>query len=130
MRSRIAEICGDEARNLIWALSIRFLHKILRVEAAHRISFQFTIYDTADSRSVIKGLVKEYGLDEKKYKPNQVFSRISQAKNALLTYDIYQEDPEIQSEDLSSGRPKTGFLLRNTLKSATNQVRWISTIYW
>ena len=91
--------------------------RILRVEG-QRIGYpsNFTIYDTADSRSVIKGLVKQYGLDEKKYKPNQVFSRISQAKNSLLTYDIYQEDPEIQSEDLSSGRPKTGFLFEQYVK--------------
>lgn len=117
MRSRIAQICGDEARNLYMGTFHSVFARILRVEG-QRIGYpsNFTIYDTADSRSVIKGLVKQYGLDEKKYKPNQVFSRISQAKNSLLTYDIYQEDPEIQSEDLSSGRPKTGFLFEQYVK--------------
>ena len=117
MRSRITQICGDEARNLYMGTFHSVFARILRVEG-QRIGYpsNFTIYDTADSRSVIKGLVKQYGMDEKKYKPNQVFSRISQAKNSLLTYDIYQKDPEIQSEDLSSGRPKTGFLFEQYVK--------------
>ena len=81
MRSRIAQICGDEARNLYMGTFHSVFARILRVEG-QRIGYpsNFTIYDTADSRSVIKDWSSNM-VWTKKYKPNQVFSRISQAKS-------------------------------------------------
>src|SRR4030088_1396505 len=86
MKERIEKILGNsEARNLYIGTFHSVFARILRAEA-HRIGYpnNFTIYDTDDSRSVLKSVIGELNLDDKHYKPNVVLSRISGAKNALV----------------------------------------------
>ncbi len=109
MRHRIEQISGTNARSLFMGTFHSVFAKILRIEA-QRIGFpsNFTIYDTEDSRSLIKTIIREKNLDEKIYKPNQVQYRISSAKNALITADEYLLDAELRKEDLEMRRPETG----------------------
>ena len=107
MKERIEKILGNnEARNLYIGTFHSVFARILRAEA-HRIGFpnNFTIYDTDDSRSVIKTVVNELNLDDKHYKPNIVHNRISQAKNALVGPADYAQDYYIQQEDMRANRP-------------------------
>ncbi len=111
MRWRIEQITGSEARNIWMGTFHSIFARILRYEA-EKIGFpqNFTIYDTYDSRSLLKQIIREQNLDEKLYKPNIVHNRISKAKNSLISPKDYQKDIEITSEDESSGRPKLGEL--------------------
>lgn len=107
MKERIERILGNaEARNLYIGTFHSVFARILRAEA-HRIGYpnSFTIYDTDDSRSVIKTVVNELNLDDKHYKPNVVGSRISSAKNALVGPAEYVTDYYIQQEDMRANRP-------------------------
>lgn len=106
MKNRIATVVGTEAKNLWMGTFHSVFAKILRVEAEH-IGYpkDFTIYDTDDSKSLIKTLLKEFQLDEKLYKPGIVYNRISNAKNSLITSDKYKNIPELLEADNSSGRP-------------------------
>jgi len=108
MRQRIEKIAGTNARNLYMGTFHSVFARILRVDA-QKIGYpsNFTIYDTDDSRSLIKTIIKEQGLDDKIYKPNQIQWRISAAKNALITPQQYAEDPELLSEDRDQRRPAT-----------------------
>ena len=83
--------------------------RILRAEA-EKLGYpqSFTIYDTDDSRSVIKAVINDMGLDDKHYKPNVVHNRISSAKNALVGPAEYALDTFIQQEDARSNRPAIG----------------------
>lgn len=106
MKERIERILGNaEARNLYIGTFHSVFARILRAEA-HRIGYpnSFTIYDTDDSRSVIKTVVNELNLDDKHYKPNVVGSRISSAKNALVGPAEYATDYYIQQEDMRANR--------------------------
>jgi DNA helicase-2/ATP-dependent DNA helicase PcrA len=110
MKERIEKILGNqEARNLYIGTFHSVFARILRSEAT-RIGYpaNFTIYDTDDSRSVIKAVMQEMGIDDKTYKPNIVHNRISAAKNALVTADEYVQDTFLQQEDQRANRPKTG----------------------
>lgn len=109
MRSRIEKIAGTDARSLYMGTFHSVFARILRVEA-QRIGYpsNFTIYDTEDSRSLIKTIIKEQNLDDKIYKPNQIQYRISAMKNALVMPDAYMQDPELLAEDRSTRRPQTG----------------------
>ncbi len=107
MKERIEKILGNaEARNLYIGTFHSVFARLLRTEA-HRLGYpsNFTIYDTDDSRSVIKTVVNELNLDDKHYKPNVVGSRISAAKNALMTPAEYALDHYIQQEDMRANRP-------------------------
>ena len=107
MKERIEKILGNnEARNLYIGTFHSVFARILRAEAP-RIGYpnNFTIYDTEDSRSVIKTVVNELNLDDKLYKPNVAHNRISSAKNALVGADEYANDHYIQQEDMRSNRP-------------------------
>ena len=86
MRNRIMQICGHEARNLWMGTFHSVFAKILRIEA-DRLNYptSFTIYDTDDSKSLIKAIIKEMQLDDKVYKPNIIYNRVSNAKNNLST---------------------------------------------
>ncbi|MCU0387588.1 MAG: UvrD-helicase domain-containing protein [Chitinophagaceae bacterium] len=110
MKERITHLLGGtEARNLYIGTFHSVFARVLRGEA-HHIGYpnSFTIYDTDDSRSVIKSIVKELNLDDKLYKPNVVGNRISAAKNALISPREYIEDSFIQQEDLRQNRPQIG----------------------
>jgi DNA helicase-2/ATP-dependent DNA helicase PcrA len=113
MRHRIEKLAGTQARSLFMGTFHSVFAKILRVEAP-RIGYpsNFTIYDTEDSRSLIKSIIKERNLDDKIYKPNQIQYRISSAKNALITADDYLHDAELTSEDRIAKRPETGAIYK------------------
>ena len=94
MRHRIEGVVGSEARNLWMGTFHSVFARILRAEA-DRLGYpsNFTIYDTDDSKSLIKTIVKEFNLDDKVYKPNVVFNRISGAKNRLVSWREYINNP-------------------------------------
>ncbi len=109
MRERIESVVGPEARNLWMGTFHSVFAKLLRYEA-HRLGYpsNFTIYDTDDSKSLIKSILKEMELDDKVYKPSMVLSRISSAKNNLISPDGYAQDAEIKDNDASAQRPLMG----------------------
>jgi DNA helicase-2/ATP-dependent DNA helicase PcrA len=108
MRHRIEALVGPPAKSLWMGTFHSVFAKILRTEAP-RINYpsNFTIYDSDDSKSLIRSILKEMGLDDKTYKPNQILARISSAKNRLIGWEQYSRDPELVLEDESSGRPQT-----------------------
>lgn len=109
MRERISKVVGAEARNIWMGTFHSVFAKILRVEA-DKIGYpnNFTIYDTDDSKSVIRAILKELQLDDKLYAANFVFNRISSAKNNLISWGEYQANEQIQAEDLQNKRPLIG----------------------
>lgn len=111
MRHRIQSIIGPEAKNLWMGTFHSVFARILRVEAT-KIGYpsNFTIYDTDDSKNLLKNIIKEEELDPKLYKPGFVLNRISSAKNSFIKPKQYIENEEIMSEDYASGRPKLGEL--------------------
>lgn len=107
MKERVEKILGNsEARNLYIGTFHSVFARILRGEA-YRLGYpnNFTIYDTDDSRSVIKTVINELNLDDKHYKPSVVGNRISSAKNALVGAGEYANDYYIQQEDMRANRP-------------------------
>ncbi len=111
MRERISKIVGSEARNLFMGTFHSVFARILRVEAP-RLGFpsNFTIYDTVDAKSVIKNIIKAQGLNDKIYKVNHVYNRISSAKNALITSQQYAQNQDMIGEDASTGKPKLSLI--------------------
>ncbi len=110
MKERVEKILGNhEARNLYIGTFHSVFARILRVEA-DKIGYprDFTIYDTDDAKSVVKTVVNEMDLDDKHYKPNIVYNRISSAKNALVGPAEYRNDYAIQQEDMRANRPAIG----------------------
>ena len=110
MKQRISSMVGDDKARNIWMGTFHSVFaRILRVEH-EKIGFpsNFTIYDTQDSKSLIKTIVKEKKLDDKLYKPGIIYNRISAAKNSLISPENYLNDSEIISTDRSTGRPKIG----------------------
>ena len=109
MKDRIESIAGTEARSLWMGTFHSIFARILRSEG-NRIGYpsNFIIYDTQDSKALIKSIVKELNLDPKLYKDNIVYNRISNAKNRLISYLEYNKNPIFQEEDISSLRPKIG----------------------
>ena len=110
MKERIGKLVGqDLAQHLYMGTFHSIFSRILRSEAQH-IGFtnNFTIYDETDSRSLIKTIVKELGLDEKAYKPASVHSRISMAKNNLMSAENYARDKELYQADQRAKMPRVG----------------------
>jgi DNA helicase II / ATP-dependent DNA helicase PcrA len=110
MRERIEKILGNsEARNLYVGTFHSVFARILRSEAP-KIGYpnSFTIYDTDDAKSVVKTVVNELNLDDKQYKPNIIYNRISSAKNSLVGPDEYITDWALQQEDSRNNRPQIG----------------------
>lgn len=107
MRTRIEALVGPAARSLWMGTFHSIFAKILRYEA-EKINYppNFTIYDTDDSKSLIRSILKEMNLDDKTYKPNQVLGRISSAKNRLISWQQYAQDAELVLEDEASGKPQ------------------------
>ena len=107
MKERVEKILGNtEARNLYIGTFHSVFARILRAEAG-KLGYpqSFTIYDTDDSRSVLKAVINDMGLDDKHYKPNVVHNRISSAKNALIGPAEYALDTFIKQEDARANRP-------------------------
>ena len=109
MKERIAAKVGERAASMLWMGTFHSVFsKILRREA-HLLGFtpQFTIYDQSDSRSLVKSIIKEMGLDEKIYKPNVVAERISGAKSALVSPRDYENDGGLRGDDVRARIPST-----------------------
>ena len=107
MKERIARQVGPERARHLWMGTFHSMFlRILHVEAGH-IGFtsQFTIYDTADSKSLIRSIIKEMGLDEKVYKPGMVQARISNAKNHLVSPAGYANNKEAYEGDRAAKVP-------------------------
>ena len=114
MKERIGKVIGgNESRNIWMGTFHSVFARILRTEA-HHIGYpqNFTIYDTQDSKNLIKSIVKEFGLDDKLYKVGIVYNRISSAKNNLISAQNYLQNAELMGDDRSSGRPKIGELYK------------------
>ena len=111
MRKRIESVVGTDARNLWMGTFHSVFARILRAEA-HHIGFErnFTIYDTEDSKSLIRTIVKEQGLDDKVYKANVVLNRISGAKNRMVSYQEYNNNPIYKADDEAYMKPEMGKL--------------------
>lgn len=111
MRGRITSVVGPEAKNIWMGTFHSVFAKILRVEA-EKIGYpsNFTIYDTDDSKSLLRAILKEMQLDDKLYNANFVYNRISSAKNNLISAAEYQKNAQIQADDNSSGRSKLGLI--------------------
>lgn len=109
MKERIEGIAGSETRNLWMGTFHSVFARILRNEASVLgYPYNFTIYDTLDTKSLIKSIVKELKLDEKVYKPGLVYNRISAAKNNLLSASAYNKDEKILAEDKIMAKPRLG----------------------
>lgn len=117
MRERIMKVVGAEAKNIWMGTFHSVFSKILRVEA-EKIGYpsNFTIYDTDDSKSLIRTILREMQLDDKLYNPNFVYNRISSAKNNLVSHTEYMQNPEIQAEDISNKRPLLGVIYETYTK--------------
>ena len=110
MKERIGKLVGNDlAQHLYMGTFHSIFSRILRVEAEH-IGFNnnFTIYDESDSRSLIKAIVKEMGLDDKKYKPAAVHAKISMAKNNLMSAAAYESDAAIFEQNKRAQMPEVG----------------------
>ncbi len=107
MKDRITSIVGNNGKNLWMGTFHSVFAKILRIEA-QKIGFpsNFTIYDAEDSKSLLKDIIRELGLDEKIYKPALVYNRISAAKNMLISSQAYSLNERIMSEDKLSAKPR------------------------
>ena len=113
MKERIARQVGDRARYLWMGTFHSIFSRILRMES-QTIGFtsNFTIYDSSDSKSLIKSIVKEMQLDDKVYKPGMIQSRISNAKNRLILPDAYAADGNIYRSDMDAKVPATRDIYR------------------
>ena len=110
MKGRIAsQVSGSEARNIWMGTFHSIFARILRTES-EKLGYpsNFTIYDSQDSKNLIKAIVKELGLDDKIYKPNIISNRISNAKNNLVSAKAYLNNTTIQADDRQSAKPKLG----------------------
>lgn len=119
MKERIAAITGDQTARRLWMGTFHSIFsRILRYEAEH-IGYpsNFTIYDTTDSKSLLKAIIKEMQLDDKVYRLGMVQSRISNAKNALVTWKAYEQSKELMQHDIDSKVP----LLREIYKRYQNR---------
>ena len=114
MRNRIEGVVGHEARNIWMGTFHSIFARILRAEGP-KLGYpgNFTIYDTEDSKSLIKSIIKEKGLDDKVYKPNSVLNRISAAKNRLVSWQEYLNNPIYRADDESAMKPEVGNIYRS-----------------
>ena len=110
MKERIGKLVGNDlAQHLYMGTFHSIFSRILRAEAEHiGFSNNFTIYDESDSRSLIKAIVKEMGLDDKKYKPAAVHAKISMAKNNLMSAAAYESDAAIFEQNKRAQMPEVG----------------------
>ena len=113
MKERISRQVGERARYLWMGTFHSIFSRILRTEAqAIGFSSNFTIYDASDSKSLIKSIIKEMQLDDKTYKPGSIQSRISNAKNHLVSPDAYASNPEVIKADRDAKVPATHEIYR------------------
>ena len=108
MKGRICQLVGDDAARYLWMGTFHSIFSRLLRQEAELLGYTstYTIYDTTDSRSVIKHIVKDFQLDDKVYKPNVVHARISMAKNKLQTPNLYAADREYLMRDRFEKMPE------------------------
>ena len=109
MRHRIEQVAGPQARNLWMGTFHSVFARILRQES-DRLGYpsNFTIYDSEDSKNLLKSIIKEMNLDDKMYKPSMVLGRISMAKNNLIEAKHYFEKEDLINQDKAANRAKIG----------------------
>ena len=109
MRERIETVVGHDARNLWMGTFHSVFARILRAEA-HHLGYpnNFTIYDTDDSKTLVKNIIKELALDDQAYKVSTVFNRISAAKNSLISWQDYLANAQLVGDDTANLRPDVG----------------------
>ncbi len=113
MRHRIETTIGTEARNIWMGTFHSVFAKILRIEAKYLgYTSNFSIYDTDDSKSLLRSIIREFNLDDKTYKANAVFNRISGAKNRLVSADDYLANSILQADDKAARMPDIGRLYK------------------
>ena len=118
MKERVVNIVGGRDAQNIWIGTFHSVFaRVLRIES-EKLGYpsNFTIYDTQDSKSQIKLIIREFGLDEKVYKPGLVLNRISLSKNNLITPEVYINDMNVQKEDQQSAKPRLGEIYRAYVK--------------
>ena len=123
MKDRITQLVGPAARSLWMGTFHSIFAKILRAEAEH-LGYQktFGIYDTDESKSLIKKIVKDFNLDPKQYKESRILYRISMAKNSLISAEYYVENAAFHEEDIRMKMPDTGRIFleySNRMKQAS-----------
>ena len=108
MKERITKLVGGEARNVWMGTFHSIFARVLRADG-HLLGYpsNFTIYDTDDSKSLIKGILKDMGLEAKVYEPNYILHRISSSKSNLLSAEEYASNAEIMMQDKAAGKPLT-----------------------
>lgn len=113
MQHRIQSLVGGEAKNIWMGTFHSVFSRILRAEA-EKIGYpsNFTIYDSDDSKSLIKTILNEVQLDDKTYKPSVVHNRISAAKNRLISAEAYLKNPHYMADDAAAGKPEMGRLFK------------------
>jgi len=119
MKERVASLTDEQTARRLWMGTFHSIFsRILRYEA-ERIGYpsNFTIYDATDSKSLLRSIMKEMQLDDKVYRPGMIQSRISNAKNALVTYKAYEQNKELVQHDIDSKVP----LLREIYKRYQNR---------
>lgn len=114
MRERIEQLVGPHLAGRLWMGTFHSIFARLLRSNADRIGYKssFTIYDTTDSRSLVKQIIKDMGLDDKIYKPATVLSAISSAKNALVSPERYSTLPDVMRADADARRPETHAIYR------------------
>ena len=114
MRERIEQLVGPKTASRLWMGTFHSIFcRILR-QNADRVGYRsnFTIYDAADSKSLVKSIIKDLGYDDKVYKPNSVLSSISSAKNALVSPEKYATLKDVMDADRQARRPDTYLIYR------------------
>jgi len=126
MKSRIADVMGEKTARRIWMGTFHSIFsRILRTEAAAMgFTSNFTIADSSDSRNLIKTIIKEYLLDDKIYKPARIQSIISNAKNALVSPEMYAQNKELTEYDQKQKIP----LVKEIYKDYRNRLRAANTM--
>jgi DNA helicase II / ATP-dependent DNA helicase PcrA len=111
MKDRIVRLVGAEAKNVWMGTFHSVFARVLRIEG-HLLGYppNYTIYDTDDTKRVIRNLIRENNLDDKVYQPGYILHRISSAKTSLLSAEDYNNNPELKEYDSSAGKPLTGLL--------------------
>ncbi len=113
MRERLENMVGSDAKNLWMGTFHSVFARILRAEA-HHLGYpsNFTIYDTDDSKSLLRSIIKGLNLDETQYKVNVVYNRISSAKNKLVSWQEYISNPILTADDTANMRPEIGNIFK------------------
>jgi DNA helicase-2/ATP-dependent DNA helicase PcrA len=129
MKERIGQLAAPEAARRLWMGTFHSVFaRILRSEAVYLgYPSDFTIYDATDSKSLIRSIIKEMHLDDKQYRPGMIQARISNAKNALVTYKAYEQSKELIEGDMRGNVPLIRDIYRRIFFFEIIRRYWINT---